>query len=217
MAASGSLKRSLARAKRVVEGANMNFVDRLESKRDGFTRAERNIVISNKKNVRPAREFIEEEIKPVANRDNFTKLNYWLTKVYLSDDILCKVDRASMAHGLEVRVPFLDHRIIELLATISMKVKLKGYSRKHILRKTFGKRLPKTLLSVKKKGFTVPLREWFRRETTSGLEMKAIESAGFGMIDKAVVEKIIQAHQSDKKDSSAALWSLGMLSYLLAS
>lgn len=216
-AASGSLKRKFLRAKSVVGSANMNFIDRLESKRTGFTRAERDIIISNKKNIRPAQEFIEEEIRPVANRNNFTKLNYWLIKVSLPDDILCKVDRASMAHGLEVRVPFLDHRIIELLATISMKVKLKGYSRKHILRKTLGKQLPGELLTARKKGFSVPLREWFNGQTNSALEHRSLQCANFDMIEKKSIEKIIQAHRSEKRDAAVALWSLGMLSYLVES
>ncbi len=214
---SGNYKNKFLRAKRVVESANMNFIDRLESKRSGFTRVERDVVISNRKNVRPAREFIEEELKPVANRDNFTKLNYWLMKVSLSDDMLCKVDRASMAHGLEVRIPFLDHRIIELLSTVSMKVKLKGYSRKRILHKTLGKQLPGELLSARKKGFSVPMREWFSNESTSVLEKKSMEIAESGLINKTVVKDIIKAHRSGKMDAANALWSLGMLSYLLES
>lgn len=211
----GRSKGTLQRAGRVVESANLSFVDRLESKQSCLTRAERESMLVRRDGIRPAREFIEEAIEPVRSRDNFTKLNYWLLKVSLADDMLCKVDRASMAHSLETRVPFLDHRIVELLASVSMDVKMKGYSRKHILRQTIGKQLPPGLLAAKKRGFNVPLRTWLAGDGGSVLEQRARKTTHAGLLSKEGVDAIIQRHASGGRDAGNAVWALGMLSYAL--
>ena len=129
----------------------MEVIDRIESKQNGFKHFERKQLITNNNFILPTRDFIEETIQPVINRDDFTKLDYGLLKVPLPEDMLCKVDRASMANVLEVRVHFIDHRIIELLASVDINIKLKGYTRKHILLKTVGKNLPKKITSAKKR------------------------------------------------------------------
>src|SRR3974377_95533 len=87
---------------------------------------------------------------------------YFNLKVSLPDDMLTKVDRMSMAHSLETRVPFLDHRLVEFMATVHRDVKMEGYTRKSVLRNTIGKRLPPALLRAPKRGFSLPLREWFK-------------------------------------------------------
>ncbi len=209
------LRRKVQRAKRVIHSANLDFTGRLEAKCKGFSRFERSNLIVNKNQTVSARELIEDVIRPVSNRDNFTKLNYWLLKVSLPDDMLCKVDRASMANGLEARIPFLDHRIIELLATVSMKVKLRGYTRKYILRETLGKRLPIELLSARKRGFGAPLHQWFKNAQRTFLETRALQSTNSGMIRKKAIKQFLLSHSTEKNDYGSALWSLGMLSFVL--
>ena len=81
--------------------------------------------------------------------------------LYLQDDILSKVDRASMAHSLEVRVPFLDHRVVEFAAGLPSSYKLHGFTGKYLLKKAVKHLLPKEILQRKKKGFGVPLAKWF--------------------------------------------------------
>ena len=79
---------------------------------------------------------------------------------YMGDDILVKVDRASMATSLEVRVPFLDHRVVELAARMPLDLKIKGKRSKHILKQAMSSRLPKQVTSRGKKGFGMPVAQW---------------------------------------------------------
>jgi asparagine synthase (glutamine-hydrolysing) len=209
-AAPRSTKRSLLRMERVVHSCTMGFIDRLESKQNGFTRSERAALIRCK-GVRPAREYIQEAIAPVEEQDNFAKLNYWLTKVALPDDMLCKVDRASMAHSLETRAPFLDFRIIDLLASVSMRLKLNGFERKTILRKTIAKQLPAELLGASKRGFAVPLYQWLQNGTMNLVEEKALRAAAGGLLSKSLIEEILQEHNSGNRDAGQAIWTLSML------
>ncbi len=208
--APSSFREKLLRAERVVASANLDVVDRIESKQTGLTREERCAVLGDAmKDVRAAREFIEEALAPVQNLGSFSKLNYWLTKISLPDDMLCKVDRASMAHGLETRLPFLDHRIMELLATVSMDVKMKGYTRKHILRATVGVKLPEQLLTAPKKGFALPLGEWFKNGAS--IETLALQAAKFDFIRKQGVEQLLAKQHSGGREAGNAIWTLGML------
>jgi asparagine synthase (glutamine-hydrolysing) len=209
-AAPSSAKRSLLRMERVIHSCTMDFVDRLESKQNGFTRAERAALICCE-GVRPAREYIQEAIAPTEGQDNFAKLNYWLTKVALPDDMLCKVDRASMAHSLETRAPFLDYRIIELLASVSMRLKLNGFERKTILRRTIAKKLPAELLTASKRGFAVPLYQWLQSGTINLVEEKALRAAASGILSKSVIEDILREHNSGNRDAGQPIWTLSML------
>jgi len=108
------------------------------------------------------------KILPFFERDDIAqgleKLLYLDTKLYLPDDGLCKVDRMSMAHSLEVRVPFLDHEVVEFAASIPFAYKMKGFVSKHILKKAMKGVLPPQILGQRKLGFTIPLNSWFRRE-----------------------------------------------------
>jgi asparagine synthase (glutamine-hydrolysing) len=208
--ARGSAKRTLLRSERVVHSCSMDFVDRLESKQNGFTRAERGELLRCT-GVRPAREYIAEAIKPVEDKDNFAKLNYWLTKVALPDDMLCKVDRTAMAHSLETRTPFLDYRIVELLARTSMRIKLKGFQRKSVLRRTIAKRLPAELLVAPKRGFSIPLYEWLQTGAVDGVEQKALRSAASGLLCRDKIKSILMAHKSGNRDAAQAIWTLSML------
>ncbi len=96
--------------------------------------------------------------------DGFYRQMYFNLKVSLPDDMLAKVDRMSMAHSLEARVPFLDHRLVELTYQVHKDVKMPGLRRKELLRRTIGRRLPPSLLKAPKMPFSVPLREWFKQD-----------------------------------------------------
>jgi asparagine synthase (glutamine-hydrolysing) len=214
-AAPRSAKRPLLRLERVVHSCTMDFLERLENKQNGFTRLERQELIRCP-GVRPAREYIEEAIQPVKDKDDFAKLNCWLTKAALPDDMLCKVDRASMAHSLETRTPFLDYRIIELLAGVSMGIKLKGFQRKAVLRETIAKRLPSELLKMPKRGFAVPLYEWLQNGTAHAVEQKALQSSTAGLLCRRTIGTILSAHKSGDRDAAQAIWTLGMLADMIS-
>jgi asparagine synthase (glutamine-hydrolysing) len=213
--APGPHRAKVQRIERVLSAANLPFIERLERKQSGLSPEDRASLLVRRPDTKPAREWILDALKPVDGGDEFARLNYWLIKISLADDMLCKVDRASMASALETRVPFLDHRLIELLCRVSMSVKLKGFTRKHVLRKTIGRRLPRSLLHQTKKGFGIPLRVWLRGETDGFLAARARRSAEAGLIDERTLETRIEEHQRGQRDASVILWTTAMLSYAI--
>jgi len=110
------------------------------------------------------KELIEDNF---ANRDNLAFLDYMMMtdyKLFMNDDVLTKVDRATMSVSLEGREPLLDHRIIEYMARVPVEIKYKNREGKYLLRKILYKYLPKEIIDKPKSGFQIPLNEWLRSE-----------------------------------------------------
>ncbi|MFL6763753.1 MAG: asparagine synthase (glutamine-hydrolyzing) [Sphingomicrobium sp.] len=131
---------------------------------------------------------------------------------YLPDDILAKVDRASMAVSLETRVPFLDHRVAELAARIPLALKVRGGRGKHIIRQLLYREVPRELLDRPKAGFAVPVGEWIKgplREWAEDLLDPSLIHAE-GWLDAALVQGRWREHLSGRRDSTPALWALLM-------
>ncbi len=149
----------------------------------------------------------------IAAEDPLALIEYLDMKTYLVDDILTKVDRASMAHSLEVRVPMLDHKYIEWISGLPSQYKLKGQMGKYILKKALEPYLPHDVLYRKKMGFAVPLEHWFRgplkermRETLLGEQF--LDS---GYFNPDHIRAMIDDHQSGRREHSSAIWTLMML------
>jgi asparagine synthase (glutamine-hydrolysing) len=126
-------------------------------------------------------------------------------KTYLVDDILAKVDRASMANSLEVRCPLLDHKLMELIARMPSSLKLHHGQGKYIFKKALEQVLPVSILRRAKKGFAVPVAEWFRGD------LKAFsENALFGdkndLLNSSFLKRCWTQHQRGQRDWSALLW-----------
>ena len=96
--------------------------------------------------------------------DELSRHQYADIKVWMAGSILAKVDFMSMAHSLEVRVPFLDYRLVEFVATIPSSLRLQGYQEKYILREAVKDLLPRAIVQRKKSGFNIPVGLWFRNE-----------------------------------------------------
>jgi asparagine synthase (glutamine-hydrolysing) len=132
------------------------------------------------------------------------------TRMYLQDDVLAKIDRASMAVSLEVRAPFLDRDVVEFVARLPFSYKLHGMTTKYILKKAMKGILPKSILERKKQGFALPLTRWLRKELSplvdAYLNRDRMVSAGFFNPD--YVQQLINEHQSGRKDHRKALWAL---------
>src|SRR5262249_53398370 len=107
-----------------------------------------------------------------------SRIQYVEAKTYLTGDLLTKVDRASMAHGLEVRVPFLDHKLMEYAARIPARYVVNGGVSKYLLKRAFSDRLPAELLARPKMGFSMPLAAWFRDELKGLFEDRVFASSG---------------------------------------
>jgi len=145
------------------------------------------------------------------NKDTISYMMWADLHTYLPDDILVKVDRMSMAHGLEVRCPFLDHEIIEFMAHIPLKMKIKGLTTKYLLKKVAIKYLPPDIVKRAKHGFVVPLAKWFKRELQDIIKELLIDSPP-PFLSKKYIKELIILHQKGKKDLSFQIWALLILS-----
>jgi asparagine synthase (glutamine-hydrolysing) len=141
--------------------------------------------------------------------DPLSRIQYVDMKTYLVDDILVKVDRASMANSLEVRCPLLDHKLMELIAQMPSGMKLNNGTGKYIFKKALERVLPMDVLTRAKKGFSMPVAEWFRGELK-----EYTHAAMFGQQDEILnrefLTKCWNQHQRGQRDWSAMLWSVMM-------
>ncbi|MRX06447.1 amidotransferase 1, exosortase A system-associated [Pseudoduganella sp. FT25W] len=149
--------------------------------------------------------------------DALSLVQYLDLKTYLPGDILTKVDRASMAHGLEVRVPLLDHPLVEWISGLPPALKLHGGTGKYLFKQALAPYLPDELLHRRKMGFSVPLADWFRGPLRTRLQ-RSLSSpvlSGCDMFNMDYVQLLMQQHQSGLRDHSAPLWSLLMFESFL--
>jgi asparagine synthase (glutamine-hydrolysing) len=143
--------------------------------------------------------------REILNRYLFVDQHY-----YLPDDILYKCDRMSMAHSLEVRPPFLDHRIVDFAARLPAQLKIKGKTTKRILRDLVSKKLPAEILSRPKEGLDIPAHEWLR----GPLRPLVMETLGpesvkqTGLFSPAAIQSIVECHMSRKANLGYHIWGL---------
>lgn len=164
----------------------------------------------------PLPDALDRTLKDLASAGDDLAAYLWFDQRYfLPDDILTKVDRISMAHSIEVRPPFLDHRIVEFAASLPAKLKINRSRQKVILKNLMRDKLPPSVLSRKKVGFDIPAHEWFRGslrplllETLAGA---SAEHGGFFQFDKIMA--LEQAHQERHANVGYHLW--GLLTLLL--
>jgi asparagine synthase (glutamine-hydrolysing) len=144
--------------------------------------------------------------------DPLALVQYLDLKTYLVGDINTKVDRASMAHALEVREPLMDHPLVEWLARLPRSLKVRGQEGKWLLKKAMEPHLPHEIMYRPKMGFAVPLERWFRGPLRQRVRDAVLGStlADSGYFDTATLRKILQAHDSGLRDYSAPLWTVLM-------
>ncbi len=144
--------------------------------------------------------------------DPLSRVQYLDMKTYLVGDILTKVDRASMAHALEVRVPLLDHELVEWISTVPASLKLKDGEGKYIFKKALEPYLSDNILYRNKMGFSVPLADWFRGPLRQRVRDAILGPvlAEIGIFNRTYLEEMVDHHQSGKRDYSAPLWTLLM-------
>jgi asparagine synthase (glutamine-hydrolysing) len=132
---------------------------------------------------------------------------------YLPNDLLVKVDIASMANSLEARSPFLDHHVIEFAASLPERYKLRGLTTKYLLKRILGKLLPAENLNRRKMGFGVPIGHWFRGRLQPFLRETLLAEASLnrGLFRPAEVRRLVELHTRGERDYSPQLWTLLML------
>ncbi len=131
-------------------------------------------------------------------------------RMYLEDNLLVKVDRASMACSLEMRTPFLDHRLIEFAAGLPTNLKMRGFKSKYILKKAVEKWLPHKIVYRQKRGFTVPIASWLRNELRTLVADSLAEEKlkRQGLFNVTYVQQLVREHSAAQADHRKALWTL---------
>lgn len=138
------------------------------------------------------------------------KVEQVFIKTFMLDTVLQKSDRASMAHSLEVRVPFLDNKLLDLSARVPFSYKYKNGVKKHILRELLKEKLPPEIVDRKKQGFSIPLREWLRGDlkylVNDYLNPETLKKDGF--LNHVHVQKVIDDHMNERANNSHLIWSM---------
>jgi len=145
--------------------------------------------------------------------DNYLEKVLWLDMhFYLQDNMLLKVDRTSMANSLEVRVPYLDHRLVEFVCGLPANMKLNGLTTKYILKKTAKDMLPDEIINRAKKGFGVPVAKWVKNELKDFildiLDVKKIKKEG--IFNPKFIRDLLEDHFNGTKDNRKLIWTLAV-------
>ena len=201
---------------RMARGLRMSLQDRYWFWAGIATQQEALALLSNEALVnlnQPAAEGRRRQILKQINLDsNLNDLLYTDMKLVLPNDMLSKVDWMSMAHGLEVRVPFLDHDLVNYVFGLPPELKVGNKMRKRILQDTFREILPKELYNRPKKGFEVPLLHWMRNELNGLIEnellsTRLLQDQNIFDVDQVNILKK-RLHGRNPADSPARIWSL---------
>ncbi len=145
----------------------------------------------------------------IANKDEVTKMQYLDINMWLMGDILLKADKTSMANSLELRVPFLDKKVMELAQTLPLDCRVNTITTKLALRKAAEKTLPRVTAQKDKLGFPVPIREWLRQdEYYNTVKEQFTGEAAERYFDTQKLIKLLDAHKSGKKDLSRKIWTV---------
>ena len=164
-----------------------------------------------------AQEVFDHHAGRARTDDPLALIQYLDLKTYLVGDINTKVDRASMAHSLEVREPLMDHQLIEWLATLPSSLKVRGQEGKFLLKKAMEPQLPDEVLYRPKMGFSVPLARWFRGPLKQRVRDAVLGErlASTGWFNRPYLQQLVDSHQSGASDHSAPLWTLLMFEAFL--
>ncbi len=164
-----------------------------------------------------ALDVFQRHARQAETDDPLALIQYLDMKTYLVGDINTKVDRASMAHSLEVREPLMDHELVEWMATLPTSLKVRGNNGKHLLKKAYEPQLPHDVLYRPKMGFAVPLARWFRGPLRARVQQAVLGSqlAETGWFNHDYLEHLVSAHQNGSRDYSAPLWTLLMFDAFL--
>jgi asparagine synthase (glutamine-hydrolysing) len=154
--------------------------------------------------------FLLDKFRETETEDFLDKLLFLDINTYLPEDLLVKMDIATMANSLEARVPFLDHQFMELVAGIPSQLKLKGSKSKLILKTAFNGFLPDAIFKRRKMGFGVPVSRWFRNELKDYVYDILLDprTLNRGYFRREGVQRLLNDHIALHYDHSAKIWAL---------
>lgn len=206
-------KSILRRLRRFSDGLNLSSAQRYLSWISIFGEAQRASLYTDSflkrlPSVDPA-QFLTQAWARSSGRSDVTSASLADLVTYLPCDLNYKVDIASMAHGLEVRQPFLDHRLVEWAVSLPTSLKYRRRVGKRILRQAFGKLLPNRIWNRPKMGFGVPLDHWFREQLKDMMcDTLLSEKADRGYFRREAVQQLIDEHLQRRANHASRLWSL---------
>jgi len=191
-----------------------NEVTRLTSWFPLFNREMRSGLLSNRykrqlSEVSPEHIFAQH-LAATDAEDPLSRMLYVDTKLWLPDDLLARGDKMSMAASLEARVPLLDHKLVEFAASLPPQMKLKGLTRKYLLKKVARQWLPTEVIDRKKEGFPMPFSIWFRKEARCFVRdlLAPATLKRRGLFDPVYVQKLLEEHEAGTADHGSLLWGL---------
>ncbi len=200
--------------KQFLRGAGVSSEIRFFIWMGSFTESERKALLTEEFNAALVRDNTYEDIFAYVRESGLNKdlerILYVSTKLYLKDDILVKVDRASRANGLEVRCPLLDQDVVEFACRLPMQYKLRGLTTKYLLKKAAAGILPDQIIGRKKKGFGIPISQWLGGELKDfmldHLAERRIRMQGY--FNYSYIKSLIDDHLKKRKDNRKLLWTL---------
>jgi asparagine synthase (glutamine-hydrolysing) len=161
----------------------------------------------------PVYDVVTEPYRRCPSSSAVQRAMYADLKIYLANDVLVKVDRMTMQHGLEVRCPLLDHRVVELAFAIPARHKLPRLRSKHLLRKIAARRLPAELARMPKRGFSTPIGEWLAGGCANRFRDDVLQptSPMRGVLDVDLIGRLFDEHRTGEANHAQMLWSVWML------
>ena len=157
--------------------------------------------------------IFQEYYNKVKDRDALNKMLYVDTKTWLPDDLLTKADKMTMATSVELRVPFLDHKFVEFAASIPSKLKISGKINKYIFKKAMEGILPNTIIYRKKRGFPIPINQWFGSDLNKQAADILLDRSSIqrGYFNEVYLAQMLQQQKDGKADYSRRIFSLLVL------
>jgi len=204
------------RARKLAELLSMSEAERAQRLFSVLTDAERDRLYHREFRDRVNRSIDRslDEALDSGSLDRHDRVYGIIMLTYLPDDLLVKVDRASMAHGLECRSPLLDHELVEFACRLPAKWKVRRGRTKYIFKEAMGPLFPEGFLDRPKMGFSVPVGHWFKREWKSWVREALLHGplTQRSILDPRGLEAILAEHESGRLNREGLIWNLAMLS-----
>ena len=199
------------RAKRFVRSASLSTLERHHAWKSVFTPEERAGLVASDRAAAVPFELLQEHYDHTEGAaDELARVMGVDLGLFMVDDMLVKTDRASMAHSLEARVPLLDPVVAELALALPSRMKVRGLSKKRLLRRAAEPLLPREVLEGEKRGFVPPIGNWLRDEL-QGMTREALSAANLrrqGFFRPEAVSELMDAHAAGRADNSRKIWAL---------
>jgi asparagine synthase (glutamine-hydrolysing) len=198
------------KAKRFARGAHLPPLERHHAWKEIFSRQSQSSLLGGRDPGWDPLDLYRERYAETAGAEPLARLQDVDLGIYLVDDLLVKTDRSSMAHSLELRVPFLDNEVATAALGLATPLKVRGLAKKRLLRRALAPLLPKEVLRGPKQGFSIPVAAWLRGPLQGfAREVLSADSlSGQGWLDPAAVTALLDRHCAGEEDLSRQLWGL---------